>query len=145
LALSPASNAGYRQWPLGCSSRAESQSLSAGDLAPEAAAQFIAEHRRTHSYLRSPRALVPVLGFLREHGAASMPAVVAVVWPADVVAERFVQYLSQQRGLAAETVRSYLSQAQHVDEGGRCGSLTAQQVAAFSTWTLAAGPSPAGA
>ncbi len=116
----------------------ELQGLSAGDLAPEAAAQFIAERRRTHSYLRSPRALVPLLGFLREQGAAPVPPVVAAVAPADVVAARFAQYLSQQRGLAAETVRSYLSQvrpflAEHVDEDGCCGSLTAQRVAAFVT------------
>jgi len=57
---------------------------------------------------------------------------------ADVVAAGFAQYLSQQRGLAAETVRSYVSQvrpflSEYVDDDGRCGSLTAQQVAAFVT------------
>ncbi len=116
----------------------ESQGLSAADLTPQAATHFMAERRLVYSHLRGPRALVPLLEFLRELGAAPMPAVVAVVLPADVVAERFAQYLSRQRGLAAATVRSYVSQvrpflAEHVNDDDRCGSLTARQVASFVT------------
>ena len=115
-----------------------SQGVSAGDLTPEMAAQFMAARRLVHSQLRGPRALVPLLDFLREQGAAPRPTVVAAATPADVVAERFAQYLLQQRGLAAATVRSYVSQVrpflvEHVGEDGRCGSLTARQVAAFVT------------
>lgn len=119
------------------SSWLESQGQSVGDLTPEVAVQFMAARRLVHSYLRGPRALVPLLDFLRDQGAAPMPTVVAVAL-AEVVAERFAQYLSQQRGLATATVCSYVSQvrpflAEHVGEDGRCGSLTARQVAAFVT------------
>ncbi len=120
------------------SSWLESRGQSAGELTPEVVAQFMATRRRVHSHLRGPRALVPLLGFLREQGATPMPTVVVAVALADVVAERFAQYLSLERGLATATVRSYVSQvrpflAEHVADDGRCGSLTAQQVAAFVT------------
>lgn len=120
------------------SSWLESQGQSVGDLTPEVAVQFMAARRLVHSYLRGRRALVPLLDFLRDQGAAPMPTVVVAVASAEVVAERFAQYLSQQRGLATATVCSYVSQvrpflAEHVGEDGRCGSLTARQVAAFVT------------
>jgi hypothetical protein len=55
---------------------------------------------------RSPRALAPLLAYLRGCGGASAAKVVPPVAPVDVLLERFGRYLSIQRGLAAATVSS---------------------------------------
>jgi site-specific recombinase XerD len=109
--------------------------LATGGLTDEAADRFVADRRRSHRGLRSSRALVPLLAYLRSRGAIP-PAVVVVTGPTDVLLERFSSYLSCERGLAAATVRSYVSQVRpfvvgHVDAGW--GALTARQVAVFVT------------
>jgi len=60
----------------------------------------------SHRGLRSPRALVGLLGYLRSRGAISPEPVVARTDPAEVLLERFGSYLSRERGLAAATVSS---------------------------------------
>ena len=67
-----------------------------------------------------------------------MPATVTPTGSSGVVAARFAQYLSTQRGLAPATVRSYLAQVRpfllaHESNDGGWASLTARQVAAFVT------------
>lgn len=112
--------------------------FSAGDLSAEVAAQFVAARRASHVSLRSQRALVPLLGYLRGRDVAPMAPVVSPVEPAEALAERFARYLCMQRGLAPATVRSYVSQVRtflvaHTGEQAGWASLTARQVAAFVT------------
>jgi site-specific recombinase XerD len=114
-----------------------SQGLAAGDMTADVVERFVADRRRRYRGLRSARALVPLLGFLRRVGAAPMPAQPAPTGPAEVLLARFAEYLSSRRGLAAATVASYTSQVMsflrwRVDQhGGDCGSLTAAQVREF--------------
>jgi len=112
------------------------QGLATGGLTDEAADRFVADRRRSHRSMRSSRALVPLLRHLRSRGVIPPAAVVVAVEPADVLLERFSAYLSHERGLAAATVRSYVSQvgpfvAGHAGAGW--DSLTGRQVAVFVT------------
>lgn len=112
------------------------QGLAAGNLTTEVADRFVADRRRSHRSLRSWRALVPLLSYLRSRGAVPPASAVVAAEPADVLLERFSSYLSCERGLAAATVRSYVSQVRpfvvgHVDAGW--GALTGRQVAVFMT------------
>lgn len=112
------------------------QGLSAGDLSDEVAGRFAAARRCSHRSLRSSRALVPLLGYLRSLGAIPAVSVAVAVEPADVLLERFAGYLSSERGLAVATVRSYVSQVRpFVAAHGRAGwgALTGRQVAVFVT------------
>jgi site-specific recombinase XerD len=114
------------------------QGLTAGDLTAEVADRFVAARRRSYSNLRSPKALVPLLAHLRRRGAAPTALVVVAVAPADALSELFARYLSTQRGLAPDTVRSYVSQVRpflvaHAGDEGGWASLTARQVAEFVT------------
>jgi integrase/recombinase XerD len=58
----------------------------------------------------SPRGLAPVLGFLRRRGVLPEPDVVPGDAQAEVVLARFRAYLVGERGLAAASVRCYLTQ-----------------------------------
>lgn len=114
------------------------QGLVAGDLTAEVADRFVVARRRLYSNLRSPKALVPLLTHLRRRGAAPRAPVVVAVAAADVLSERFAGYLSTERGLAPDTVRSYVSQVRpflvvHAGEEGGWASLTARQVTEFVT------------
>jgi integrase/recombinase XerD len=112
------------------------QGLAAGDLTVEAVERFVVARRASYRGLRSSRALVPLLGYLRSVGAIPVAPVVAATEPADVLLERFASYLSIERGLAAATVRSYVSQARPfvaAHRGGGWGALTGRQVAVFVT------------
>ena len=84
------------------------EGLTAGDLNTEVVDRFVAARRRATTKFRSPRALVPLLAYLRRCGVAPAAAVVPPVELADVLLGRFAGYLSIERGLAAATVRSYL-------------------------------------
>jgi site-specific recombinase XerD len=119
----------------------ESECLAGGDLSIEVIERFVAARRcrrgRGDGNLRSVRALVPLLGFLRRVGAAPVPSVVAPVGPAMLLTTRFAQCLRTERGLAEATVASYTSQVSvfvtwRLDRHG-CdwGSLTAGQVREF--------------
>jgi len=105
-------------------------------LSGEVAERFVADRRRSDRSLRSSRALVPLLSYLRSRGAIPFASVVVVTDPTEVLLERFSLYLSGERGLAVATVRSYVSQVRpfivgHVDAGW--GALTGRQVAVFVT------------
>jgi len=77
-------------------------------LTPEAAGSFLAA-RRAEGYVMwlSPKALVPLLGFLRRLGAAPPPAA-APVTPAEMLLGRYQRYLVTERGLAVVTARGYV-------------------------------------
>jgi site-specific recombinase XerD len=111
--------------------------LAVAGLTPPAAEAFLAA-RRAEGYVLwlSPRALVPLLGFLRRLGAAPLPAPVAVT-PAEALLGRYQQYLVAERGLAATTARGYADMvrpflSEREKAGGLgLGQLTAAEVTAF--------------
>ncbi len=112
--------------------------LPVGDLTVEVADRFLADRRGRYSHLRGRRALVPLLGYLRARGVAPRPPAVVAVGPAEQLAERFARYLAVERGLAAETVRSYVSQVRpfllaHAGEGGGWAAVTERQIGEFVT------------
>lgn len=116
----------------------EAERLAAGDLTAVVAARFVAVRRESYASLGSPRALVPLLGYLRRRAVVPVAPVVAPATPGDALLERFARYLSSERGLASVTVRSYVCQVRpfvvaHTDDEGGWASLTARQVAAFVT------------
>ena len=111
--------------------------LTAGDLDGDVIDAFVVDRRSVYVGLRSERALWPLLAYLRELGV--VPAAgVEVSTPTERVVERFARHLSVERGLAVQTVRSYVSQVRPFlavfgpDEAGRV-SVTAAQVTAFVT------------
>jgi integrase/recombinase XerD len=112
------------------------QGLAGGDLTVEAVERFVVARRASYRGLRSPRALVSLLGYLRSRGVVPQALVVAATDPGEVLLERFGCYLSRELGLAAATVDSYVSQVrpfvgEHV--AGGWGALTGRQVAVFVT------------
>ncbi len=122
------------------------EGLGAGDLTEQAVVRFVAARRAMTSKMRSQRALVPLLTYLRRLGLTPTAPVVVATAPTEVVLERFTLHLSNERALAPATVRSYLSQvrpflAAHPGHAGRWESLTARQVTAYVT-ARAAGQRP---
>jgi integrase/recombinase XerD len=114
------------------------QGLAVGDLSVEVVERFVAARRCRYRSMRSARALAPLLGFLRRVGVAPPPGPAGPpVGPVEEIIARFARYLSTERGLAAATVASYVSQAGvflrwRVDRYGYdWGSLSASQVHEF--------------
>ena len=115
--------------------------LSPSELSEEVAGQYAAARRQERSFLRSRRALGPLLDYLR--GLGIVPAAEAAVpqTAGEELLARFAAYLAAERGLAAATVSSYLSQvrpfvAAHAD-AARWSALTARQVARFAAQSAA--------
>lgn len=113
------------------------EGLAAADLTEDVVERFVVVRRRVCSHLRSRRALVPLLSYLRELGVAPVAPVMVAVTAAEVVLQRFAGYLSGERGLAPATVTSYVCQvrpflAAYPGEI-QWASLTSSQVAAFVT------------
>lgn len=86
--------------------------LAAVDLTGEVAGQFLGE-RRAAGYRTgtSMRAFAPVLGYLREVGAAPPPGPAVLVTELDVLLADYQRYLEAERSLSAGTVRHYLRYA----------------------------------
>jgi integrase/recombinase XerD len=106
-------------------------------LTPEVAGAFLAA-RRAEGYVMwlSPKALAPLLGFLRRLGVVPPPAV-APVTPAEALLGRYRRYLVTERGLAvvtargyADMVRPFLAGREEAD-GLALADLTAAEVTAF--------------
>jgi len=102
-------------------------------LSSEVADEYIAARGR--SFLRSGRALGPLLGYLRGLGVVPPAAAVVPEDPAGVLLARFGEWLSGERGLAPATVRSYLCQARPfaVACAGQLPALTPARVADLAT------------
>src|SRR5229473_3188347 len=118
--------------------------LALSELSEEVAGQYVAVRRRERSFLRSERALRPLLGYLRGLGIAPAAGAAVPETAGEVLLARFAAYLAGERGLAAATVSSYLFQvrpfvAAHAD-AGRWSSLGARQVARFAAPTGTAPP-----
>ncbi len=106
-------------------------------LVPPVTEAFLAA-RRAEGYVLwlSPKALVPVLDFLRRLGVAPRPGP-APVTPAESLLGRYRCYLVTERGLAATTARGYADMVRpfltgREQAGGlSLGELTAAEVTAF--------------
>lgn len=114
------------------------QARSAADLTDLVMARFVEARRVSHTHLRSARALVPLMDYLRRLGAAPMRSDDCAGGPAEVIEHRFARYLSTQRGLAPATVSSYRCQVRpflirFACADGGWASLTAGQVRNFVT------------
>ena len=88
----------------------EGQGLATADLADEVLGQFVVVRRGVTSNMRSRRALSPLITYLRGLGVAPAATVVRPQGVAVVLAG-FGAYLASERGLAAWTAASYVSQA----------------------------------
>jgi integrase/recombinase XerD len=115
------------------------EGLDAGGLTPEAAGRFLAARRAAGYVLYlSPKALEPLLGFLRRVGAAPEAPSPIPAGPADALLGRYQRYLVTERGLAAETASDYAAKvrafaAARADRG--LAGLTAAEVTAFVVQT----------
>jgi len=86
----------------------DDRSLECADITDERAALFMA-HRRRQRYTQflTPRALGPLLGYLRRIGVVTTPAPTAATRPIDRFIEEYAEYLARERGLTASTIRGY--------------------------------------
>ncbi len=86
-----------------------SKRLGVGDLRPARVSEFL-DARRAEGYTLwlSPKAMVPVLGYLRGIGVLATPVPAAPATPAEKLTAHYRTYLVTERGLAADTVTSYL-------------------------------------
>jgi site-specific recombinase XerD len=115
-----------------------SEGLDAGGLTPQVAGRFLAA-RRAAGYVMylSPKALVPLLGYLRGLGVAPPVPPPVPATPAEGLLDRYQRYLVIERGLGAATARDYAGKvrpfvAGREREGGLdLATLTAAEVTAF--------------
>jgi integrase len=83
--------------------------LEAGDLSEARVARLMAQRRASGpTTLLSPRAMVPLLEYLRSVGAMPPAVTVAATTAAEELVERYSAYLLDRRGLARSTVRNYV-------------------------------------
>jgi site-specific recombinase XerC len=86
-------------------------------------------------WLRSARAMAPLLGYLRGLGVVPASGMAGPRSPADRLAGRFAEYLAGERGLAAASVRCYAGVARRFlaesGAGDGAGRLTAAEVTGF--------------
>lgn len=114
------------------------EGLDAGGLTPQAAGRFLAERRAVgYAQLLSPKALVPLLGFLRRAGVAPEAPPPVPAGPADALLARYRCYLVTERGTGAATAADYAAKARSflaARQKGRVldlAGLTAADVTAF--------------
>ena len=85
------------------------QGLGAEALTPMRVDEFLSR-RRAEGYTLwlSPKAMTPMLDYLRRLGVVPLPAVVSAITEAEELQECYRVYLVQERGLAAGTIAGYL-------------------------------------
>ncbi len=116
----------------------EASGLEPADLDGGVAGQFLAARRAGgYAALRSARGLVPLLGYLRGLGVAAAPRMPEPQAPGDRLAGRFAEYLAGERGLAADSIRSYTGVARRflaevaIGDGTAVKGLAAADVTGF--------------
>jgi integrase len=86
--------------------------LGAGDLTDVVVDEVMAARRASgRVHLISPRALVPLLEYLRGLGAVPVPRPARAMTAAEVVVERYAAYLRERRAVVPSTVRNYVDVA----------------------------------
>jgi len=113
------------------------EGLDAAGLTPLAAERFLAARRAAgYTLYLSPKALVPLLGYLRRLDAAPQ-APSPVPAPADALLDRYRRYLVTERGVGTETAADYAAKVRPFLAGGQkegvidLAGLTAAEVTAF--------------
>ncbi|HTE53340.1 MAG TPA: site-specific integrase [Kofleriaceae bacterium] len=86
----------------------EDRSLAAGDISDERAVAFMVR-RRAEGYTQflSPRALGPLVGYLRGIGITPPSAPTIIASPVDQLLFDYAGYLARERGLVGSTIRGY--------------------------------------
>ena len=86
----------------------EERALELGDVTNERVAAFMA-HRRAQGYTQflTPRALGPLVRYVRGIGVVPAPPPPIVTRPIDRLVQEYGDYLARERGLAASTIRGY--------------------------------------
>jgi integrase/recombinase XerD len=83
------------------------EGLDAARLTPQVADRFLPARRAAgYTLYLSPKALAPLLGYLRQLGVVPIP-VPAPATPAGALLERYRRYLVTERGLVVTTARGY--------------------------------------
>jgi len=101
--------------------------------------RFLLERRRRGAHHYSAQAMVVIVGYLRRVGAVpGAPAPSSPVSAADLLLDRFAQYLVGRRGLTAPVVQAYLRWVRPFVEDVLCpggvnpvGEVSAAEVAGF--------------
>jgi integrase/recombinase XerD len=84
------------------------EGLDADGLTPEASDRFLAARRAAgYARLLSPKALSPLLGYLRRLGAAPEATAPAPAGPVEELLARYRRYLVTERGTGAATAADY--------------------------------------
>ena len=85
------------------------------DLTEVRVAELMAARRAAgRVHLLSPRAMVPLLEYLRGVGVVPVAVARMSVTPSEVLIERYSAYLREQRGVSSSTVRNYVGVAARV-------------------------------
>jgi len=108
----PGSAAAQLQLMADASTWLAGRGVGAADLSEVLVEQMVTERRRSgRSRLSSPRALSPLLKYLRGLGVVPVARPAAPLTAAEMIIERYSSYLLQRRGLASSTVRNYVGVA----------------------------------
>jgi len=108
----PGSAAAQLQLMADASTWLAGRGVGAADLSEVLVEQMVAERRRSgRSRLSSPRAMSPLLKYLRGLGVVPVARPAAPLTAAEMIIERYSSYLLQRRGLAPSTVRNYVGVA----------------------------------
>src|SRR4051812_30299477 len=86
--------------------------LGTGDLTEVVVGEVMAARRASgRVHLISPRALVPLLEYLRGLGVVPVPQTASETTAAEVIVERYAAYLRERRSVVPSTVRNYVGVA----------------------------------
>ena len=84
------------------------EGLDVDALTPLIAGRFLAARAAAgYTAHRSPKALSPLLGYLRRLGVAPLPTPVVAQGPVEMLLERYCRYLVGERGVGTATARGY--------------------------------------
>jgi integrase len=98
------------------------EELGIGDLTDVASERFLAARRAGgRRYLRSEKALKPLLGFLGGLGLTPPPSA-PVLGPAEALLARYREYLLSERGLGVATARGYVDAVRPFVAGREVGA-----------------------
>lgn len=111
----------------------ESQQIPLRDFTTQRVTEFITgRHKAGYTGLYTSEAMVPMLQFLRGHGAVPMSVAFVPDSAAEVLLASFHRYLLHERGLAASTAAAYVARARRFLTGsvgeGEIGYLSAAMV-----------------
>lgn len=114
--------------------------LGTPDLTVPVVEAYLAARRSAgYSAYLTPKALVPLLGYLRELGVTPVAGIAAPATPAEVLLDRYRCYLLAERGLREKVARGYVDSvrpfvAAHAGGGeAGLGVVAAGDVTAFMT------------